>query len=66
MNFIIQDIILVTLEIIVFDLTYFKKRLKKFKEGKYSKFSGLTKRLIIEFFGRYRNYIRIYGKLFIS
>jgi hypothetical protein len=39
------------LELIVFDLSYFKKDLQKFREGKYSEFSLITKRLIMEFFG---------------
>ena len=39
------------LELIVFDLSYFKKDLQKFREGKYSQFSLITKRLIMEFFG---------------
>ena len=40
-----------TLELIVFDLSYFKNDLKKFKEGKYSEFSLITKKIIMEFFG---------------
>ena len=39
------------LELIVFDLSYFKKDLQKFREGKYSEFSLITKRIIMEFFG---------------
>ena len=39
------------LELIIFDLSFFKNDLKKFKEGKYSEFSILTKRIIMEFFG---------------
>ena len=39
------------LELIVFDLSFFKNDLKKFKEGKYSEFSLITKRIIMEFFG---------------
>ena len=39
------------LEIIVFDLNYFKHDMKMFKEGKYSKFSRLTKGIILDFFG---------------
>mgnify|MGYP003122965944 CR=1 FL=1 len=39
------------LELIVFDLSYYKKDLQRFREGKYSEFSLITKRLIMEFFG---------------
>ena len=39
------------LELIVFDLSFFKKDLKKFKEGKYSEFSIMTKKIIMNFFG---------------
>ena len=39
------------LELIVFDLTCYKKDLKKFREGRYSEFSLITKRIIMEFFG---------------
>ena len=39
------------LELIVFDLTYYKKDLQKFREGKYSEFSLITKRIIMDFFG---------------
>ena len=39
------------LEIIVFNLDYFKHDIRMFKAGKYSKFSGLTKDIILDFFG---------------
>ena len=39
------------LELIVFDLSFFKKDLEKFKEGKYSEFSLITKKIIMNFFG---------------
>jgi hypothetical protein len=39
------------LDIIAFNLNYFKHDIKMFKEGKYSKFSALTKKIIKEFFG---------------
>jgi len=39
------------LEIIVFNLDYFKHDMKMFKAGKYSKFSRLTKDIILDFFG---------------
>ena len=39
------------LDIIAFDLNYFKNDMKNFKKGKYSKFSALTKKIIKEFFG---------------
>lgn len=39
------------LDIIVFDLSYFKHDIKMFREGKYSKFSRLTKDIILDFFG---------------
>ena len=38
-------------EIIVFDLSFFKYDLKMFKKGKYSRFSTLTKEIILDFFG---------------
>ena len=39
------------LELIVFDLSHFRKDLQKFREGKYSQFSLITKKLIMKFFG---------------
>tara|TARA_R100000654_G_C2678435_1_gene126972 strand:+ start:1061 stop:1639 length:579 start_codon:yes stop_codon:yes gene_type:complete len=39
------------LEIIVFNLDYFKHDIKMFRAGKYSKFAGLTKDIILDFFG---------------
>jgi hypothetical protein len=39
------------LNIIVFNLEYFKKDIEKFKQGKYSRFSPLTKKIILDFFG---------------
>ena len=39
------------LQHIIFDLSFFKSDLQKFREGKYSEFSIITKRIITEFFG---------------
>ena len=39
------------LDIIAFNLDFFKYDVKKFKKGEYSKFSALTKKVIKEFFG---------------
>jgi hypothetical protein len=38
-------------DIYVFNMDFFKKDLKKFKEGKYSEFSLFTKEVIMSFFG---------------
>jgi len=38
------------LKIFVFDLSFFKSDIQKFKEGKYSEFSRLTKKIIMNFF----------------
>jgi hypothetical protein len=38
------------LRIFIFDLSFFKRDIQKFKEGKYSQFSRLTKKIIMHFF----------------
>jgi hypothetical protein len=38
------------LKVFVFDLSFFKGDIQKFKEGKYSEFSRLTKKIIMNFF----------------
>jgi hypothetical protein len=40
------------LRIIIFDLSFFKRDIQKFKEGKYSEFCKLTKKIIMNFFER--------------
>jgi hypothetical protein len=39
------------LEIVTFDLSFFKGDLRKFEKGKYSEFSIMTKKIIMDFFG---------------
>jgi hypothetical protein len=39
------------LEIVTFNLSFFKGDLRKFEQGKYSEFSIMTKKIIMDFFG---------------
>jgi hypothetical protein len=39
------------LKIFTFDLSFFKGDIKNFKKGRYSKFSVVTKKIIMDFFG---------------
>tara|TARA_R100001463_G_scaffold107890_1_gene162468 strand:- start:306 stop:866 length:561 start_codon:yes stop_codon:yes gene_type:complete len=40
-----------TLKVFTFDLSFFKSDIENFKKGKYSEFSTITKKIIMDFFG---------------